>query len=92
MVSLEPQLHPPSSKQDFRLILYDATGGAKFDPDTDGGEAGMGPREHNPFTPQESGRQPRGFECECMTGWWFGTCFIVIYIYIYIYIGNNHPN
>ena len=28
------------SAQDFRLILYDATGGAKFDPDTDGGEAG----------------------------------------------------
>lgn len=25
-------------KEDFRLILYDATGGAKFDPDTDGGE------------------------------------------------------
>eukprot|EP00438_Fugacium_kawagutii_P008530 Skav211390 [mRNA] locus=scaffold1873:61809:72389:+ [translate_table: standard] len=25
-------------KEDFRLIFYDATGGAKFDPDTDGGE------------------------------------------------------
>ena len=40
----KPGIAPAPSNQDFRLILYDATGGAKFDPDTDGGEAGgIGP-------------------------------------------------